>query len=249
MAALLAPASIQSCSPTVRDCSALVGAVLASHRAPGLWAATVDLEGATSIGVAGVRKQGTNELLTLTDAVHLGSNTKAMTATLIAQLIEANALQLQSTMSDLFPDLSQRMDSAMSTVTVSQLLAHEAGLPANVDWWSFARSAGDPREQRRGVVEALLTGKPLHPPPYGYLYSNVGYVLLGAIVESKRQLSWEDAIRAHLFDSLGMDSIGFGPPPDAWGHLWRNSAWQPTRDDNPPVLAPAGRVHCSMPHS
>ncbi len=49
-----------------------------------------------------------------------------------------------------------------------------------------------------------------------------------------------------------MESAGFGPPatknqPDQpWGHYRKGKKWLPTEIDNPPVLGPAGRVHCTL---
>jgi CubicO group peptidase (beta-lactamase class C family) len=83
-------------------------------------------------------------------------------------------------------------------------------------------------------------------------YSNVGYVVLGAIIEKLRAKPWEDVIREKLFDPLGMSSAGFGPPGERdkidqpWGHQLLLGAVAPTYSDNRPVMGPAGRVHCSI---
>ena len=49
-----------------------------------------------------------------------------------------------------------------------------------------------------------------------------------------------------------MDSAGFGPPgtigkvDQPWGHIRESGATVPLQKDNPPAIAPAGRVHCSL---
>jgi CubicO group peptidase (beta-lactamase class C family) len=62
--------------------------------------------------------------------------------------------------------------------------------------------------------------------------------------------SWEDLMREELFQPLGMDTAGFGPPgtkdeiDQPWGHT---ADGKPTQFDNPPALGPAGTVHCNLP--
>src|SRR5580704_18329300 len=58
----------------------------------GLAAAVLRGQRIIAQGVAGVRKRGTVERITIADRFHLGSNTKAMTATLVAMIIEEGKL-------------------------------------------------------------------------------------------------------------------------------------------------------------
>ena len=233
---LAAVASSASAAP--RDVSDVVAGVLSRHQVPGLVGAIVELDGATAIGVAGVRKAGSPELLRVGDAIHLGSDTKAMTATLVAQLIQSGELTYETTMADAFPALAPRMNAAMAKATVEQLLAHRGGVPANVAWANYAD--GPVAAQRLKIVEAVLSAPPASAPGTAYAYSNVGYVILGAIVEAKTKLSWEDEIAQRLFKPLEMTSAGFGPPDAAWGHVVRGGAYQPIQLDNPESLGPAG---------
>src|SRR3954471_15802775 len=55
-------------------------------------------------GAAGVRKRGTAEHITIDDQFHLGSCTKAMTATLVAMLVEEGKLDWTTTLGELFGD-------------------------------------------------------------------------------------------------------------------------------------------------
>jgi CubicO group peptidase (beta-lactamase class C family) len=63
---------------------------------------------------------------------------------------------------------------------------------------------------------------------------------------------WETLISQRLFEPLEMKSAGFGPPgePDRvdqpWGHKIQNGKITALRLDNPPAIAPAGAVHCSL---
>jgi len=234
------------------DLTELVGDIHAKHKTPGLIGAIVDTEGLLAIGAAGIRKVGASEPMTIDDKIHLGSCTKAMTATLIGQLVEKKRLRLDTKMREAFPKLARTMNEKMAGVTVAQLLDHTAGLSANVDWWEFDRSGKSISEQRLNIAKQVLSAAPEQDPGSKHLYSNVGYMLLGTIVEVKTSKPWEDVIKARLFRPLEMQSAGFGSPGTAklvdqpWGHVHKGDALQPIQHDNAPVLGPAGRVHCSM---
>src|SRR5215813_7178099 len=79
--------------------------------------------------VAGVRKRGTAERITLDDRFHLGSCTKAMTATLVAMFVEEGKLNWTTTLGELFADAVKTMHPAWEKVTLRQVLAHRAGSP------------------------------------------------------------------------------------------------------------------------
>src|SRR5678816_3095490 len=94
----------------------------------GLAAAVLRGERINAQGAAGVRKRGTAERITLNDRFHLGSCTKAMTATLVAMLVEDGKLNWTTTLRELFGDTLTPMHPAWEKVTLRQVLAHRAGL-------------------------------------------------------------------------------------------------------------------------
>jgi CubicO group peptidase (beta-lactamase class C family) len=84
------------------------------------------------------------------------------------------------------------------------------------------------------------------------IYSNQGYAIVGAMLEKLSGTAWEALITERLFKPLHMDSAGFGPPgtigaiDQPWGHTRKLLVTVPLQQDNPPAIAPAGRVHCSL---
>src|SRR5216683_6748621 len=94
----------------------------------GMAAAVLRGERIIAQGVAGVRKRGTAERITLNDRFHLGSCTKAMTATLVAMLVEEGKLNWTTTLGELFADTVKPMHPAWEKVTLRQVLEHRAGL-------------------------------------------------------------------------------------------------------------------------
>ena len=240
-------------TPNDSSIAAALQPILAKHHLPALAGAIVTGDGAVRIGVVGVRKAGTTVAATPDDLWHLGSDTKAMTATVIARLVEQGKLTWDTTLADVFPDLAAGFDPAFRPVTVQQLLSHHAGLIKDLEWSRIAR-VGSLRDQR---IEALRIGT-AKPPAYPIgatpHYANLGYVIAGAIIERVTGQPWEDVIRTQLFEPLRMTRTGFGGTgtpgelDQPWPHL---AAAKPTTSngpavDNPAVIGPCGRVHAPL---
>lgn len=204
---------------------------------------------------AGVRKQGDPTPITTNDVVHIGSCTKSMTATLAGILIEEGKLRWDTTIGEVFPELKGKMDKQYETVTLEQLLHNRGGVPGEppaAAWKRAWEQIGTPREQRVEFISTVLAAPPAAAPGTKMIYSNQGYAIAGAMMEKIMGHEFESLMAEKLFNPLGMKTAGFGAPgtkdkvDQPWGHtkkLFRNS---PEHSDNPPVLSPAGRVHCSL---
>ena len=99
----------------------------------GMAAAVLRGERIIAQGAAGVRKRGTAERITLDDRFHLGSCGKAMTATLVAMLVEEGKLNWTTTLGEIFADTVKPMHPAWEKVTLRQVLAHRSGLRFDPD--------------------------------------------------------------------------------------------------------------------
>ncbi len=203
----------------------------------------------------GVRKWGDPTPVTTNDVFHLGSCTKSMTATLAALLIEEGKLRWDTTIAEVFPELKDKMNPQYAAVTVEQLLEHRGGVPGappGAAWKRAWEQQGTPTQQRREFIEAVLAAPPEAKPGTRMIYSNQGYAIAGAMLERLAGRPWETLITERLFKPLRMNSAGFGPPgtlgevDQPWGHVRRLGVILPIQEDNPPAIAPAGRVHCSL---
>lgn len=203
----------------------------------------------------GVRKWGEPTPVTTNDVFHIGSCTKAMTATVVGRMIDAGKLRWDTTIGEVFPELKGRMNPQYEAVTVEQLLTHRGGVPhapPAAAWQRAWEQRGSPTEQRAEFVTAILHDPPEAPPGTKKIYSNQGYAILGAMLERITGKSWEKLMREQLFVPLGMTSAGFGIPGtigqvDApWGHQLRQGIILPVQADNPPAIGPGGTVHCSL---
>ncbi len=247
-AATTRPATTRAASADSLD--TMLETIRAKRKLPGLVGAIVEGDEVVAIGAAGVRNLDARQPITIDDKLHIGSCTKAMTATVLARLVERKKLAWDSTVAQIFPDLAPKLDAGYQGATLEQLLQHRAGTPANGPW--TALGSGSTTEQRVKLIKLILGKPPESLPGTKYSYSNVGYAVAAAMGETVTGKSWEQLIQAELFDPLGMSSAGFGSPgprgkvEQPWGHLSAGATTQPVQGDNAAPLGPAGRVHVSI---
>jgi CubicO group peptidase (beta-lactamase class C family) len=99
-------------SQAPKDISAVLESIIAKHNVPGIVAAIIYDGRLHAAGAAGVRARSFSERVTLNDLFHIGSDTKAMTATLAAILVEKGLLKWDSKVIDIFPDLADKINPA-----------------------------------------------------------------------------------------------------------------------------------------
>lgn len=251
MAGTIVPAGAAPPDASDPALDAALEAIVKRLKVPGMAGAVVEEGGVVALGAAGVRKLGAPEAITTADLFHLGSCTKSMTATLIGRLVDEGKLSWSSTVSQVFPELAPGLHPDFRAVTLDQLLTHRAGLPHDTAY--AALDGPTVTAKRLDVVKTVLSKPPVHPPGTSTEYSNVGYIIAGAMVERVcGGPPWEDLVRDRLFRPLGIEHAGFGPPgtpgkvDQPWGHRTIGPVRIPVQSDNPPVVGPAGRVHLSL---
>jgi CubicO group peptidase (beta-lactamase class C family) len=214
---------------------------------------SADVSSASAIGV---RKLGDDTPVAPGDLWHIGSITKSFTSMLVARSVERGEMAWTSTLGDLLGARAGKF----AGVTLSQLLSHRAGLPANVLPGMMATVAqGSPTVdvQRQRLLDAALAGEPTAAPGAAFLYSNLGYIIAGGLLEARAKKTWEDLIREDVLSPQGLTSAGHGPPgardliTQPRGHRRATSGTLTPIEpgvgaDNPPYLGPAGRLHMTV---
>jgi len=235
--------------------NALLEPIRKKHGVPALAAAIVSDRGLVVIGAVGVRKHGEDAEVTVEDKFHLGSDTKAMTATVIACLVQSGKFKWDTPLAKLFPEQAASMSPGIAQANLVHVLSHHTSIPdlGPQTWWELQRSEGDIAQKRREAARRVLAAKPTSRPGTAFGYANANYVLAASVAESATGKTWEELIQTTVFDPLDMKTAGFGPMASAgrtdqpWSHSAAGEPIDPERSDNPPILSPAGRVHCSLP--
>jgi D-alanyl-D-alanine carboxypeptidase len=259
-AALAACGSDDGLRPPTRDdqrqADSVAAAVRATFDLPAMAVALVHADGEPALAATGVRRLDALALATTADLWHLGSNAKAMTATMIGALVERGRLAWTSTPGELFPEHRAAMHPRLRDATLLQLLSHHAGIrpDSNVAAFdSLPAFPGSPREQRRAYALRVLGDTP-SAAPGAYLYSNAGYTVAAAMAEQAAQASWESLMQRYVYEPLGIRGVvgwpGTGRSNQPWGHVEVGGRLVP-HDPNggetiPAIIAPAGDLSMTL---
>ena len=135
----------------------------------------------------------------------LASVSKPITATAIMLLVEEGKLSLDSSIHKWLDDVP----AAFRAITLRQLMSHSSGLP--MDHFNYSKLYG-PSALRYTVKEQLadlFKMKLLFEPGTDYNYSNAGFFLQAAIIEKVTGGSYQDFIKARVFEKAGMKNSYF----------------------------------------
>lgn len=212
----------------MHEIAGLLEAALAAH---------IGSAAALSIGDAGVERlrvvRGhTRRLPTSGPAIadatpfDLASLTKPMATVALAMVLVGDGRL------DLDAPVRRYIGEAATTGTVRQLLGHAAGCAAHVEF--FRTLSVGAHADPRGELVALAARHPAGPPGEAAVYSDLGYLLAGAIVERAADQPLEDAFRQLIAEPLALADAGYP------GTVARADAVTTELDDRGAVT---GRVH------
>ena len=162
-------------------------------------------------------------------AFRIASMTKSFTAMAILKLRDAGKLKLSDPASKYLPELSgmEYLTSDSPEITINNLLTMTAGFPEDNPWGDRQLDESD------AMLSELMASGPSfsNPPAYTYEYSNTGYALLGAIIREVSGQSYQEYIREHILEPLGMHQtyweIDKVPEEQlAIGYRWEDDQWK-----------------------
>ncbi|MEU8679743.1 serine hydrolase domain-containing protein [Streptomyces sp. NPDC048611] len=166
----------------------------------------------------------------------IGSLTKTFVAVLVLRLRDEGLLRLED------PVGRYLEDTPVPDATLAQLLSHSAGLAAEPrgPWWE--RTTGELRPEPAD----LFGERPQRVPAGRHHYSNLGYALLGALVERLRDgVPWGEVLRREVLEPLGMSRTTLLPEAP-YAHGWAVHPWadallpEPAEDTG--LMGPAGQL-------
>lgn len=142
--------------------------------------------------------------LTTDHLFRIASHSKTFTSVAVMQLVEQGKMRLDDTIGQHIPKLAK---SDLADVTVRHLLSHTGGVirdGINADWWEL----GKPFPNRKELLEvAKVHGKVLDPD-VEFKYSNIGFSLLGVIIENASGMSYRDYVTTNIVEKLGLTNTG-----------------------------------------
>jgi beta-N-acetylhexosaminidase len=158
----------------------------------------------------------------------LASITKVMaTTTALMMLVDDGVLHLDDPVRQHIPEW--RGTSAKESVTLRNLLLHNAGLAAYSPLWRELRG----RDQYRRRIAGMSLQ---FEPGAATIYSDFGTILLGLIIEQVSGRPLDVFLRERLFGPLGMRDTGFNPLQWPYSTMWLDLDSEPVRTAPEPIM-------------
>lgn len=242
---------------TPRDVAALdrvVDGAMANWDLPGIALGVIEDGEVTYARAAGETVAGSGDPVTRATLFKIASNSKAMTASVLARLVADGRMDWDDPVVRHLPQFRVHDPWVTREMQVRDLLIHNSGLP---------EGAGDlmlwpepNRFQRSDIIAGLAHLKPERSFRSGYAYDNLLYVVAGEVAAAAGGDSYEALVRREVFAPLGLDGCRVGE----WRRDEAGSVAQPhRRTDQGPVAirtdgdvvpaitsAAAGGIRCSL---
>lgn len=227
-----------------------------SYNIPEVSYAVVKENSILEIQAIGKHSISLNDPATLNDRFHLGSNTKAMTAFIIAKYVEKGKLKWTSKFFDLFPEWRANSKKEYYNITLQELLSHRAGVQPfqGENDPVIPEFKGTKQEKRKQFGKFVLTIDAVENDTIQkFTYSNADYTLATLMLEKVTKKSWEQLVEKVFNHDLKLN-IKFSFPEnqkikDTWGHRFENEKLIPV-PSNPgyhlDYTEPAGDLNITL---
>ncbi len=196
------PLAAQESLPKSRAVASLIEQVIAAQGLVGVQAAIWHGDEMIYEKVFGLADSAQGVAVTMETRFLLASITKSMTGLLLHRLAEDGLIDLDAPIQDYVPEFGEK---AGPPVTPRLLLAHRSGVR---HYWRGEASAGSffdtHYETATAAIAKFKDDELIAPPGTRMQYSSFGYTLLAAAVESVTDLTFPEALEAHIFAPLEM---------------------------------------------
>mgnify|MGYP001792068651 FL=1 len=223
----------------------LIGQTLQQEELVGASFALVD-DGQILTGAVGLKNADTNEPLLAEHQIQIGSITKTLLAAGVLQLATQELIDLNAPVEDIVPIISfDNPWKSTDRVTIKHLLNHTSGLEDARFWQVFSEEAQaeTPLMEVFSKDTDVLTVR--SRPGSRFSYSNMGFTLLGLVIEKVTGQQYETYLDQHMLKPLGMNQSTFQfmsqhtNPQLAMGHFDGGI----TQASVPMYLRPAGQFN------
>lgn len=151
----------------------------------------------------GLRRYG-GETVNKDTYYDLASLTKVIsTLPAILKLVSEKEIKLSDTVDRFFANAGWFQTPSLGQVSLKELLTHSSGLAAWKPLFAWIS------ERKTGLANVLQSG--LEEPPGKFVYSDLGFITLGAIIERISKQQQDQFVKEQLFEPLGLASLRYGP--------------------------------------
>lgn len=228
-----------------------------SNHIPELSYAVVTEKAILEIQAIGLHSVDVPDPASLNDRFHIGSNTKAMTAFIIAKYVEKGKLNWTTQFFDVFPEWKNNSKPEYQNITIQDLLSHRARIQAfqGENDTLIPTFEGTKQQKRESFGKFVLTLPPVDLDSMNHFtYSNAGYTLATLMIEKLTHKSWEQLVEKVFNRDLKLKVKLSWPEnqiaKDTWGHSFENEKLTPIPSNTDYILdytEPAGDINITLP--
>jgi len=177
--------------------------IVRSSKVPGLQYLAVDRYGRFLEYAGGWADIARQRPMTTATTMMAYSMSKTITAAAVLQLVDSSVLKLDDAAATYLPNFPYAPE-----ITIRQLIAHTSGIPNPVPLSWVHAAARHATFDENAALDAVLKKYRLlsFTPGTRFAYSNIGYWLLGGIVERAAKVSFTTFVRSQIIDRLGIPS-------------------------------------------
>lgn len=184
---------------------AIVAEKMKQYDIPGLAIGIVSQDTITYTKGYGVRSIYTRNPVTENTVFHTASISKLFTAIAIIDLEQKGCLRLDDTLVEIVPELKSE-DTNVNTITIRQLLNHTSGL-GDITNYHWSRHNTSSNSLKNSLLKLHLKSK--QTPSTTYSYSNLGYNILGYVIEKVTNQNFEEYVQKEILNTTGMSQSDF----------------------------------------
>jgi len=234
------------------DVDGIVDAVVARYHLPGIAVGVID-DGKV-VYTRAVGNLASGKPMDADTLFQIASNTKAMTSTLLARLVQQGKLRWEDPVTKYLPSFRMHDPWVTANMQVGDLLVHRSGLPEGAGdlmlWPTPNQFTPD------DVVAGLQYLKPAYSFRSGYAYDNTLYIVAGQLAAAAGGAPYPELMRREIFEPMGMTRCqigtwnrkGVGNVADP--NVWRDGKYMLEATKDPIVhsqtMDSAGGVRCSL---
>jgi CubicO group peptidase (beta-lactamase class C family) len=225
---------------SMSQCDTQIQTFMANYQIPGATLAVAKNGKLVYMRAFGTADQAGTELTRPDHMFRIASISKPITSIAIMQLIASGQLSLNDkpfgpggilNVDPYFANANVT-DTRIYNITIQNLLEHSAGwnrdlpmLPNPLPPYPYGFGASDPIDfplyvtqtlgepnpvQRRNLIKFLIQKGLNFTPGTGFSYSNVGFLVLGEVIEKKAGMTYENYVKQNIFAPLGIYDIRLG---------------------------------------
>ena len=236
-------------------------AVMKEYEIPGMVISVFSGDSLYNIAAEGVRRIGTNDLITKYDKFHIGSCGKAITGFIAGRLVEKDLISWDTKVLEIFPELENISRPEYKNIDFNDVLSNHSGVrpfTEDEEWEKLIEFDNvDNKQKRYDFTKWLLQQQAVEIDSVKkHSYSNAGFSIAAAMMEKVAGTTWEELVENEFAIPLQIQPIigwpGYNHDNQPWGHwieegdsiLTEHSPYHEYKLDN--IITPAGNYSLSI---